>query len=323
MKIKITNANSANIFYTGLFNPFFLPVGTSGGSSRYGTYDQTGNIGEFIFDTAGTDFTSIVETSGGVFGQPLVTHVTNFLVRNDASTIQNGFNFSSSYRNININPSFSSNYASISFRICTTDNPLSLDNFVLVGDAENQPDANGVGSVNYNYMISKYTVTNNQYVEFLNSVASDNSEFYSISDFVGPLQITPGISRSGTQGNYTYASKPGYGNLPINYVSWHYMARYCNWLHNGKPNGPPSNSTTEDGVYPIYESRNISSTRKLGAKYFVANENEWYKAAYYKGNGTNSGYWQYATQSDTTPLPLIGRNRKINGLSVNPKIRLV
>lgn len=319
MKIKTTNANSANIFYTG-FNPY-LPVGTSGGSSKYGTYDQTGNIGEFIFDTAGPDFTSIVETSFVGSGQPLVTHVTNFLVRNDTSAINNAFNFSSSYRNTS--SLLVENYSNISFRICTIDNPLSLDNFVLVGDAGNQPDANGVGSVNYNYMISKYTVTNDQYVEFLNSVASDNSEFYSISDFVGPLSITPGISRSGTQGNYTYTSKPGYGNLPINYVSWHYMARYCNWLHNGKPNGPPSNSTTEDGVYPIYESRNISSTRKLGAKYFVANENEWYKAAYYKGNGTNSGYWQYATQSDTTPLPLIGLNRKINGLSVNPKIRLV
>ena len=29
--------------------------------------------------------------------------------------------------------------------------------------------------------------------------------------------------------------------------------------------------------------------------------NEWYKAAYYSGGGTNSTYWTYPTQSDTVP----------------------
>jgi len=35
-------------------------------------------------------------------------------------------------------------------------------------------------------------------------------------------------------------------------------------------------------------------------------ENEWYKAAYYKGGSTNAGYWTYATQSDTAPGTTIG-----------------
>ena len=33
----------------------------------------------------------------------------------------------------------------------------------------------------------------------------------------------------------------------------------------------------------------------------LPSEDEWYKAAYYKGGGTDAGYWDYATQSDTAP----------------------
>jgi hypothetical protein len=42
-------------------------------------------------------------------------------------------------------------------------------------------------------------------------------------------------------------------------------------------------------------------TRNAGATYFIPSENEWYKAAYYKGGGTNAGYWLYPTQSNTVP----------------------
>ena len=40
---------------------------------------------------------------------------------------------------------------------------------------------------------------------------------------------------------------------------------------------------------------------KPGALFFLPSEDEWYKAAYYKGGGTNAGYWDYPTQSDTAP----------------------
>ena len=38
-----------------------------------------------------------------------------------------------------------------------------------------------------------------------------------------------------------------------------------------------------------------------GATFDVPTQDEWYKAAFYKGGGTNAGYWYYATQSDATP----------------------
>ena len=47
------------------------------------------------------------------------------------------------------------------------------------------------------------------------------------------------------------------------------------------------------------------------AAYFLPSENEWYKAAYYSGGGTNSAYYAYPTKSNTAPgniLPDTGNN---------------
>ena len=41
--------------------------------------------------------------------------------------------------------------------------------------------------------------------------------------------------------------------------------------------------------------------RKPGALFFLPNDHELYKAAYYKGGSTDAGYWNYATESDTPP----------------------
>ena len=38
-----------------------------------------------------------------------------------------------------------------------------------------------------------------------------------------------------------------------------------------------------------------------GATVYIPTEDQWYKAAYYKGGSTNAGYWTYATQSDSAP----------------------
>ena len=37
------------------------------------------------------------------------------------------------------------------------------------------------------------------------------------------------------------------------------------------------------------------------AAYFLPTENEWYKAAYYSGGGTNSAYYTYPTKSNIAP----------------------
>ena len=175
---------------------------------------------------------------------------------------------------------------------------------VPVGDAGNAADTrydtSGYGAVDYEYNIGKYEVTNSQYTDFLNAVAdADPNGLYSTDMGGGVWNDIGGISRDGSDGGYTYTARTNRGNRPVNYVSWYNTLRFANWLHNGQPTGAQGVSTTENGAYDM--SLGSSVVRKLGALFFLPSGDEWYKAAYYKGGGTNAGYWDYPTQSDTAP----------------------
>ena len=87
----------------------------------------------------------------------------------------------------------------------------------------------------------------------------------------------------------------------MNYVSWYDAARFANWLQNGQPTGAQGPDTTEDGAYDM--SLGSSVVRKADARVVLPTEDEWYKAAYYKGGGTDAGYWLYPTQSNAAPEP--------------------
>jgi len=183
--------------------------------------------------------------------------------------------------------------------------------WVTVGDPGNSGELSGegaggtgpdriCGAVDYEYRIGKYEVTNAQYIEFLNAVATtDTHGLYSASMSTG---MAGGIDRAGTSGSYTYAPRDGNANWlnrPVNYVNWYDALRFANWMHNGRPTGAQDGSTTEDGVYDL--SLGAGAVRKPGAVVFIPTEDEWYKAAYYKGGGTSAGYWDYPTQSDALP----------------------
>jgi len=175
--------------------------------------------------------------------------------------------------------------------------------FVTVGDPGNAADTTGFGTVPYIYRMGKYSVTTAQYTAFLNAVAktSDPYGLYT-SDMADDTSNGCGISRSGSPGSYTYATTKN-GNFPVNYVSWGDAARYCNWLQNGQPTGNEGKGTTETGAYTLNgETTNLTETRNPAATYFIPTENEWYKAAYYKGGGTNAGYWVYTARSNTAPI---------------------
>jgi formylglycine-generating enzyme required for sulfatase activity len=88
------------------------------------------------------------------------------------------------------------------------------------------------------------------------------------------------------------------GDKPVTYVSWFDAARVSNWLMNGGT----SSSSTETGAYTLSGSTSGNAPAvNPGATFYVPTEDQWYKAAYYKGGNTNAGYWDYATQSDTAP----------------------
>ncbi|HEY9846409.1 MAG TPA: SUMF1/EgtB/PvdO family nonheme iron enzyme, partial [Candidatus Caenarcaniphilales bacterium] len=118
--------------------------------------------------------------------------------------------------------------------------------FVLVDNPNNPIDsATNSGNVAYIFEIGKFEVTNAQYVEFLNAtaVSSDPYQLYNVNMDKG---LFGGIKRREKGQRYVYEPLEGYANLPVVYVSWYDAARYCNWLHFGKPNtGKAVLGTTE------------------------------------------------------------------------------
>ncbi len=168
-----------------------------------------------------------------------------------------------------------------------------------VGDAGNACDGSGdegPGCVAQVYQISAFEVTNAQYAEFLNAVAdSDPNGLYHV-DMAGGFSDSGGILRSGTSGSYSYAVRPGRQANPVVYVSWYDALRFANWMHNGQPVGTQNGFTTEDGAYDMSPPPG-PAVRKPGARVFLPSENEWYKAAFYKGGSTNAGYWTFATRT--------------------------
>lgn len=171
---------------------------------------------------------------------------------------------------------------------------------VLVGDPGNNADTrNHCGAVNYAYKIGKFEITAGQYADFLNAKAKSDAYGLYNNNMTNLGAFGCNIRRSGDFGSYTYSVDPNWANRPVNYVSYWDACRFVNWLNNGQGNGD-----TETGAYNLNEyngndGRDIQ--RNAGAKWFLPNKDEWYKAAYYKGNGTNTGYWSYPTQSDSAP----------------------
>jgi formylglycine-generating enzyme required for sulfatase activity len=171
---------------------------------------------------------------------------------------------------------------------------------VAVGDAGNGADANGYGAVAYEYKIGKYEVTIGQYTTFLNAVAATDTYSLYHANMAADGNIA-GIARSGSSGSYSY-SVLGSGSRPITYVSWFDAARFANWVNNGATAG----ASTETGAYTLNGASSGIITKNAGATWWIPSEDEWYKAAYYKGGGSNSGYWDYPTQSDSAPGNMIG-----------------
>ncbi len=173
--------------------------------------------------------------------------------------------------------------------------------WVTVGDPGNTADTTGVpnpaGAVATSFQIMKYEFTNQLYTDFLNSVAATDT--YSLYNASMSSEARGGITQSGLSGAFTYLAKTDMGDKPVNYVSWFDAARVSNWYQNGAT----SSSDTETGAYTLGGGQTTGTAPAVnsGATFYVPTQDQWYKAAYYKGGGTSAGYWDYATQSNLDP----------------------
>lgn len=116
----------------------------------------------------------------------------------------------------------------------------------------------------------KSTITVGDWVEFLNAVAS----YDDINNLWKPemeADLKCGIQRKYDGFFYVYTINGCdvdefgcYDNdndlvsRTVGYVSWSDLARYINWIHNGKPKGRQGPETTEEGSYPLYGNRYAS-----------------------------------------------------------------
>ena len=133
--------------------------------------------------------------------------------------------------------------------------------------------------------------------------------------------------KAAVPGSYSYTVTGSYSqaaNCPIFDVSWGDAARFVNWLDNGQPtSGTESTGTTETGAYALngatsrrrlWRSLRLLTAAVTRPPISFPRENEWYKAAYYSGGGTNSAYYAYPTKSNTAPgntLPDSGQQRQL------------
>ena len=164
--------------------------------------------------------------------------------------------------------------------------------FTTVGNPGNAGDPNAFdrGGVAYEYRIGRFEVTNEQYAAFLNIVAaSDPNGLFNPNMGSNPRG---GITRSGTDGSFTYAVRPNMGNKPVNFVSFFDAARMANWLTNGQGSGG-----TESGVYTLTGDSLVAITRDLSNpnQVFLPSQNEFIKAGYHQpaGQGGDTDNFRY------------------------------
>ena len=191
------------------------------------------------------------------------------------------------------------------------------DYWAIIGNSGNNPDiqmwndflGNGyveveLGSVGYEYSIGKYEVTNTQYIKFLNDInaASDGADgLYSISPYCPTYYGITCIDGEFQLKTHVYDTETYkfYENKPVTHMSWYDALRFINWLNSGN---------SEYGAYmfingELQTNYYDGALRNPLATYWLPNEDEWYKGAYYdpdldEGQG---GYWEFPTGSNTAP----------------------
>ena len=169
--------------------------------------------------------------------------------------------------------------------------------FVSVDTPGNRPDRFEHGCVPYRFEIAKCAVSNQEWCDFLNAVGREEAMrrgFYH-------KDMSSGVLGGITADGGTFAPKPGWGKKPVVYVNYVSLLCYCNWLSSGD---------IEHGAYDLAKT---PPERICGAKYFLPNDDEWYKAAYWR----NGRYVDYPT-GDEMPRQDEANYEKGDDLAVGP-----
>lgn len=172
-----------------------------------------------------------------------------------------------------------------------------------------------LGAVNHSFRIARTEMTATQWLPFVNAFtrhwdAMGRSRFdsYFSSEIIRPGNLNPNSPPA-------WQIEPGAENRAIT-AGWRMMAYYCNWLHNGRPEGDWNNPVAWEafasGAYDASTftqnpdlSFNDQITRSAGAKYWIPSLDEWTKAAHYDPNRYGPGEEGYWTMMAGRNTPLV------------------
>jgi hypothetical protein len=167
--------------------------------------------------------------------------------------------------------------------------------FVTIGNAGNAADTQvmrigdnttGYGAVGYEYLISKYEITNVQWNAF---IAATGAPTGNPADAYDESATYPGVQQ------------------PANNISWYEALQFCNYLTSGdKSKGVYQFSGDNANPGDFLGIDRAAAQVTYGNIYFLPTEDEWYKAAYYKPDG--SGYSIYSNGTNTRPIADNGWN---------------
>lgn len=193
--------------------------------------------------------------------------------------------------------------------------PDGLFDWVTVGNPGNQPAMVGdprldpaTGTVDYSYRITRSPVTAARWFEFVQAYQPYyTGDPYSWT-FIGRMVTVDGDVPKGPNGEVTYTLSQSRANHPTT-AGLEFVARYCNWLHNGMANeqwafetGVYDTSTfyTDDQGFARHDF-----TPAEGARFWIPTLSELLKAAFYdpEANDGQGGWWQYSNRSDN-PLTI-------------------
>ena len=165
-------------------------------------------------------------------------------------------------------------------------------------------DGLSVGSVGYEYRLTRTEVTVSQWFEFVQAYAP---HWAAAGGNPRDSQLTGWWIDTGPSGQHQIVSAQAH-NYPA-VMGWRFAARYCNWLHNGKASeawafesGAYDTSTFVMGPNGIVLDQ---ATHSPGAKFWIPTGDEWVKAAYHDPNRYGEGeegYWRYPLGSNDLPV---------------------
>jgi formylglycine-generating enzyme required for sulfatase activity len=217
-------------------------VGTNGGPSYYGTFDQDGLVWELTLQK--NQDSLVPKFKGGSY----------------ASTSEEIGSSAYSYYNENLDLSYAG------FRLASNDIVSAFDFscFSLVDDTLN-PEIIGscgsfIGAVENTFLIQNYPCTNDEYVSYLNIVdknGTGDAKYYNtkMTAFPNGGILLVKENNAGSK----YKSRDNMGNKPVIGATLANVARLVNWLHNKA--GGQSQPNTEYGVYNLSAGLTISKNK--------------------------------------------------------------